>query len=462
MNIFFKFRKVYLGIFLLPITLQPIYSQQAEIGNKVVSEKSASKEKTKDWNFMVYIASNNDLHEFSTLNIEQMKTIGSNNHINILVQQDTHGKKEISRYFVEKKNLVLKETKKDTEESTSGTSKSLYKFAEWAIKNYSAKHNILVLWNHGSGIEDPSIWGKKGFRYPNDIFVLNPKTGLIEIDRDTLKLKDPRGIAFNEFFKTYLTNQDLKQTLSKISRKLLGGKKIDILAMDACNMAMLEVGTQIKDSVNYMVASEEAEPATGWNYSLVLKPFTKKSLSPKEFAIQIVSAYKEEYEFSYADYTQSAVKLTDYSILEENINDVAICLLNLLENKDKETVFKQIKKIRRSKKLTTILANKNYIDMHHFYSSTLKKMQKYKNKIEDKITKTLLISLLQSGLTIIENQVIATITCENLEQAWGLSIYYPQIKIHKSYPKTAFVQSKNKWFDFLQKYTKEQHLIKNY
>ena len=37
---------------------------------------------------------------------------------------------------------------------------NLYDFAKWAITNYPAKHQALILWNHGSGIEDPHIWGK--------------------------------------------------------------------------------------------------------------------------------------------------------------------------------------------------------------------------------------------------------------------------------------------------------------
>lgn len=255
------------------------------------------KKRKADWNFMVYIASNNDLHKYSERNIEQMKNVGSNNNVNILIQQDTYGKKEVSRYIVKKGALKLKQIVNNKTEAISGTSESLYKFAEWAITNYQAQKYILILWNHGSGIEDPSIWGKTLQGDPNQIYTLNLDTGMMELNRYLLKLLDPKGIAFNEFFKTYLTNQDLKNTLSNISKKLLDGKKIDILGMDACNMAMLEVGTQVRDSVKYIVASEEAEPATGWNYSLVLHPFLNKSLEIEELAQHIVNSYKAEYEF---------------------------------------------------------------------------------------------------------------------------------------------------------------------
>jgi hypothetical protein len=274
---------------------------------------------------------------------------------------------------------------------------------------------------------------------------------------------DPKGIAFNEFFKTYLTNQDLKNTLSDISKKLLGGEKIDILGMDACNMAMLEVGTQIKDSVKYMVASEEAEPATGWNYALVLQPFITKSLDIEEFATHIVNSYKSEYEISYDDYTQSAVRLIDYEAVEQNTHNVATCILKLLDGKNSNDIFSIVKKIRKSSKNTTSFANKDYIDMHHFYDSLLKKIERQANLIEDKTTANTLIALLKNGLTLIETQVIASITSTNLDKARGLSIYFPLKRIHPSYYKTAFAmtsdKNKTQWLKFIEKYTAEQHLI---
>lgn len=427
------------------------------------TEIKDSKKRKADWNFMVYIASNNDLHKYSEKNIEQMKTIGSNNNVNILIQQDTYGKKEVSRYVVKKGSLKLKQTVSNKTEAISGTSESLYKFAEWAITNYQAQKYILILWNHGSGIEDPSIWGKTLQGDPNQIYTLNLDTGMMELNRYLLKLLDPKGIAFNEFFKTYLTNQDLKNTLSDISKKLLGGEKIDILGMDACNMAMLEVGTQVRDSVKYIVASEEAEPATGWNYALVLHPFLTKSFKAEELAQHIVNSYKTEYEYSYDDYTQSAIRLTDYEPLEKNINNVATCTLKLLEGKNSNDVFAIIKKIRRSSKNTTSFANKDYIDMHHFYESFLKKIEKQSGQIEDKTTVATLIALLKNGITLIETQVIASITSTNLDKARGLSIYFPLKRIHPSYYKTVFAMTldKNKtaWLKFIEKYTAEQHLI---
>ena len=126
----------------------------------------------KDFNFMVYITSNNNLHPYSLKNITEMKQIGSNQNINILVQQDVYGKKECKRIFIEKNKENIIETISNTIEAVSGTSENLYSFAKWAITNYPARHHALILWDHGSGIIDPDIW-KKYFN--NDKGIVNDR-----------------------------------------------------------------------------------------------------------------------------------------------------------------------------------------------------------------------------------------------------------------------------------------------
>ena len=50
----------------------------------------------------------------------------------------------------------------------------------------------------------------------------------------------------------------LSYALSQIKDVL--GQKIDLVGMDACLMAMVEVAYEIKDYVNILVASQETEP----------------------------------------------------------------------------------------------------------------------------------------------------------------------------------------------------------
>jgi hypothetical protein len=426
----------------------------------------------KDWNFIVYIAANNNLHRFSVANIRQMIQAGSSDNINILVQLDGLGQKEVSRLYIEKDNPITISTQGHSTATTSGTALSLYEFIKWSITNYPAKNQAIVLWNHGSGIKDPSIWGRAMLYNRDALYSINYETGLLELNRNIIRerafkksglavwtkkhFKD-KGIAFNDTFETYLTNQDLTNVLDNVSRELLGGKKIDLLCMDACHMAMAEIGSQVKSSVHYMVASEEIEPGSGYDYRRILEPFQKYTMYAKDFATHVVVSYKQAYQNENADYTQSAASLEDFVLLENNISNVGQVLSQLIENKESSKTSKMIKEIRMNKMHTTSFCDPDYIDLGHFYVSLSNKgtdLATYGGlsyKEHELVEK--LLGLVKDGYNLLSKCVIANASGVNLLSAHGLSIYFPTHTIHKSYLKTIFDKTTN-WSTFLQNYLK--------
>lgn len=408
---------------------------------------SGTKKTEKDWTFMVYITSNNDLYEFSELNIKQMESVGSNNNLNIIAQQDSFGKQQIKRLFIKKNTSQIVETITNKPESISGTPENLYDFAKWGIKNYPAKKYALILWDHGSGVIDPNIWKYN----PANLYILNPTTGLFELNRAEI---NKRGICFNEVFEVYLKNQDLKSALSKISKELLNNKKLDILGMDACNMAMLEIGAQIKDYAKIMVGSEETEPGTGWNYQTVLTPLLTKNLNVKEFASQIVNAYQINYEKEYSDFTQSATNLEELTFIETSLNKVTEELINLLATTNRPDILRTIKRIRSHKQYTTAFANPDYIDLGHFLLSLKDQMAKKLNLESYKESyKSIndLIKNIDNTQTILKDIIINKTNCKYLPNVSGLSFYFPTKKIHESYSLTDFAKTNN-WENFLKLY----------
>src|SRR3990172_3930570 len=138
---------------------------------------------TKEWNFMVYMCNNNNLNREGVKNFQQMTSVGSTQLMNILLQMDKFGEKEITRFYIEKDNPVNTETQSNTATSFSGTSANLIDFTRWATTRYPSKKTCLVLWNHGAGIKDPHIWGKVLSHWRQNLFVLNQKSGLLELNR---------------------------------------------------------------------------------------------------------------------------------------------------------------------------------------------------------------------------------------------------------------------------------------
>ncbi|MBY0353101.1 hypothetical protein K2W90_01935 [Candidatus Babeliales bacterium] len=411
---------------------------------------------TKEWNIIVYMAANNNLHAFSIKNLQQMIHIGSNERINIVVQLDGYRMEDVSRFYIEKDNPVLISSFNHTAATISGTTQSLLEFVTWALETYPAKQQALVLWNHGSGIKDPHIWGKKIISHRDEFFFFNHQTCLLELNRHLLdhdfEELEERGIAFNDTFETYITNQELKDTLDTICTNALNNKKIDLLFFDACHMAMVEIGSQIKSAVHYMVGSEEIEPGGGHNYIYALEPFLHRSFSPAEFACHLVNAYEQEYINFNADYTQSAINLTAYESLEKLIKQITANLRNLLQQ-EPETLTQVLQSIRYSRRFTTEFGDPDYIDFCLFFQTLEKKLsalltdQPFTQASTIKISET--VRLLQQSLTLmLEGIIIKNIAGLNLPYAQGLAIYFPRRSIDPYYRTTIFDQT-TQWSEFL-------------
>ncbi|MCJ8345789.1 clostripain-related cysteine peptidase, partial [bacterium] len=72
--------------------------------------------------------------------------------------------------------------------------------------------------------------------------------------------------------------------------------KLDILAMDACLMSMFEVAYELKDSVSYLLASQENEPGTGYPYAEILNSLNHfEAMTPRALSRTIVHRFVKSY-----------------------------------------------------------------------------------------------------------------------------------------------------------------------
>ena len=127
---------------------------------------------------------------------------------------------------------------------------NLSKFIQYCDKNFPANRNILILWDHGGG----SI---SGYGY-------DEKTG---------------GRA--------------SMTLPQIDEALKdGGVTFDWIGYDACLMSTLETALVSADYADYLIASEEVEPGTGWYYTDWLNNLSRNtSISTEALGKNIIDTY---------------------------------------------------------------------------------------------------------------------------------------------------------------------------
>ncbi len=415
---------------------------------------------------LIYAAADNDLHPYVWKNIKQMEAIGSNENINILVQLNTPGYfNPTKRYLIKKgkRLLVPTENAAPTQKLNSGSPYTLIDAAAWAMKYYPADEFVLNLWDHGSGVYDP---GTSRIVNSVDLFKMNKTTNMFDLDR-TITYADyienheispqeasqnNRGICFDDTFKSYMNNHDLKFALSEIQRTVLKGKKIGVLWFDACLMAMLEIASICKDHVNYMVGAEEVEYATGSNYELVLQPFINNSLSLKDFSCHIVNSFEKAYYQITKDYTQSALDLQAIAAVEENVHLVAGQLIIALQNQINNSVTKLLQSAK-SRQMCTIFEEPSYIDLKHFYTNVLNSINQISldSINQESAVKNTLSRLLNQGINLINTAVVANKVGMNLRKASGISIYFPERGLFNSYQKNPFALANN-WSKMLSLY----------
>ena len=108
-----------------------------------------------------------------------------------------------------------------------GDSKTLADFLSWGLAAYPSTHAGLVLWDHGSG----SI----------------------------------NGVCFDDLhYSDSLSLRDIESALSSVREAIPGG--FDFVGFDACLMGTVETAAILAPYAKYMIASQEIEPGSGWDY----------------------------------------------------------------------------------------------------------------------------------------------------------------------------------------------------
>ena len=136
----------------------------------------------------------------------------------------------LTRYHVSNKSLVQdsQETKADM-----ALSATLQSFVTWGLQNYPADRVSLILWNHGGAM--------RGVCYDENY----EHSGIGALTND--RVKTAIGNSFN--------------TLGRSA-----SDKLEWIGYDACLMSVQDIAEFNSQYFKYMVASEESEAGSGWDY----------------------------------------------------------------------------------------------------------------------------------------------------------------------------------------------------
>ena len=168
------------------------------------------------------MAGDNSLYQEVDDDLNEMKMVGSNEDLEIVVLTDKIFQDDSHAYHVVKHDL--EETPLNQINSTweneldMGNGDTLRDFLTWATTEYPAQKKILVIWNHGSGWEKVAEDGN-----------------------------------------SYLTVPEIRVSIEQY-REETGNSKLTMIGFDACLMGMFEIAYELKDQAEMIHGSEAYEP----------------------------------------------------------------------------------------------------------------------------------------------------------------------------------------------------------
>jgi len=339
---------------------------------------------------LIYMAADNDLDAFAEKDLETIKRASEDSDMMVVVQFDRNEFVDASntiRMSI-KNGKILKE--EDLGETNTGDPVVLRTFIEESVEAYPSDKLIVIVWSHGSGVDDHDVFDKESIR---ERYFVPP----IEIEEI--------AVGFDETSQDFLDNLELQKALDV-------SVNIDVLGFDACLMGMFEILYQLKEQTSVIVASQHLEPASGWDYQRILNELDSSS-SASVMGKQFIEFHDEHHSNNERkEVTQSALS----TVVIDEVTKALDMFAKVLREELKKGEYEQSKKeLGYTLSNSQFFSRKDYMDLVDF-------VQKVKNRLAFEALEVHADKL----LNMLEKLVIANHTIGFfMEDAHGVSIYFP-------------------------------------
>lgn len=227
-------------------------------------EKETSAEDIEDGSWAVYwYLCGSDLESgggFATGDLNELMQVKLPKNVKVVIetggsavwQNDLVDAGKLQRWLYDSEGLKLID---EQPSASMGESKTLAEFLKYAKTNYPADKTAVIFWNHGGGTVT--------------------------------------GAAFDELYENdSLTLTEMYEAFSSVWEPSEDNQPLELIGFDTCLMATVDVANTFSTLAQYMVASEETEPANGWYYSQWLGELAENTdMDGKELGKIICDAY---------------------------------------------------------------------------------------------------------------------------------------------------------------------------
>ena len=251
------------------------------------------------WTVMVYMVADDSpdskLPEYGRKSLQQICDIGSSRGVNIIAQVDLTA--EPTRIYYFKKGSALEDCVLNPGNDynwDSGNPQILQQFVNWGMSAYPAERYLLILWGHGTGLDEACYW-KPPYDHmsvPGALRKIAHRAKPVGLQAfDLARFEASLEFVVPDFSSgTALSNPQLAAVLNDVKKS--AGRKLNILGFDACVMSMAEVWYEMHDGVSVGIGSEQTIPLSSWPYRQILEALhNDPGMNERALARRVVELY---------------------------------------------------------------------------------------------------------------------------------------------------------------------------
>jgi cysteine peptidase C11 family protein len=247
----------------------------------------------KAWTIAVFMVGGAELGPSLSRDLMEMERAGSNERVNVIVSESRSAKSKSQWLEIPQRNggglarrTAIGGSNADHLDDRLGD------FLDLAITRYPARHYLLVMWGHASGL----LFGQLG-----------PGSA-----KDQLRLRD------------------LGKVLGAL-RRARSGRKLDILGFCACALSKAEFALELREEVDYLVASQVGiSTLMTWPFDDIIRlVLGNPAMEPASLARELVHCFEESYEPPPVGLT--ALDLQKSETIARHVNGVAESIIAALQ-----------------------------------------------------------------------------------------------------------------------------------